>query len=124
MGTMGVRILIADDNFAVRTELRRGLNTYDEWVICAEAENGQQAVFKAEEQRPDVIILDVSMPVMDGLQACREIKRILPAVPVFIYTAYDSTSVEREARKVGARGVIQKGWPIESLIAAVEQRQT
>jgi DNA-binding NarL/FixJ family response regulator len=119
---MAVRILIADDNVAIRTELRRGLNTYDEWVICAEAENGQQAVSKAEEQRPDVIILDLDMPVMNGLQACQEIKQILPAVQVFIYTAYDSASVERAARKLGARAVIQKGWPIESLVAAVEQR--
>ena len=108
--------------FAVRTQLRRGLNTYDEWAICAEAENGQQAVSKAEEQRPDVVILDLSMPVMNGLQACREIKRILPAVRVFIYTLYDSASVEREARKVGARAVIPKGWPVESLIVAVEER--
>jgi len=119
---MGVRILIADDNLAVRTRLRRGLNAYDDWVICAEAENGQQAVSKAEEQRPDVVILDLSMPVMNGLQACREIKRILPAVRVFIYTLYDSASVEREARKVGARAVIPKGWPVESLIVAVEER--
>jgi DNA-binding NarL/FixJ family response regulator len=119
---MGVRILIADDNLAVRTRLRRGLNAYDDWVICAEAENGQQAVSKAEEQRPDVVILDLSMPVMNGLQACREIKRILPAVRVFIYTLYDSASVEREARKVGARAVIPKGWPVEFLIVAVEER--
>jgi CheY-like chemotaxis protein len=119
---MAVRILIADDNVAIRTELRRGLNTYDEWVICAEAENGQQAVSKAQEQRPDVIILDLSMPVMDGLQACREIKQILPAVPVIIYTAYDSAYLEPEARKVGARAVVQKGLPIKSLITAVENR--
>ena len=119
---MGVRILIADDNLAVRTRLRRGLNAYDDWVICAEAENGQQAVSKAEEQRPDVGILDLSMPVLNGLHACREIKRILPAVRVFIYTLYDSASVEREARKVGARAVIPKGWPVEFLIVAVEER--
>jgi DNA-binding NarL/FixJ family response regulator len=117
-----MRILIADDNVEVRTELRRALNNYDEWVICAEAENGQEAVSKTEEQRPDVVILDLSMPVMNGLQACREIKRMFPSVPVFIYTLQDSSSLESEARKVGARGVIQKGWPVPSLIAALEER--
>ena len=119
---MAIRILIADDNVRVRTQLRRALNKYDEWVICAEAENGQQAVSKAEEQRPDVVILDLSMPVMNGLQACREIKRMLPSVPVFLYSLQDSSSLESEARKVGARAVLQKGWPVPSLIAALEER--
>ena len=119
---MAIRILIADDNKALRKELRHALDNYDSWAVCAEADDGQQAVWKTQEARPDIVILDLAMPVMNGLQACREIKQILPAVPVFIYTAYDSISVEWEARQAGARAVVQKGWPIESLISTVEKR--
>jgi CheY-like chemotaxis protein len=73
------RILIADDNVVVRRHLGELFKSHAGWEVCAEVENGQQAVLKTRELKPDLIILDLAMPVMDGLQAAREIGKALPS---------------------------------------------
>src|SRR5579862_8708368 len=80
----------------------------EEREVCAEVENGEQALVKARELNPDLIILDLAMPVMDGLRATREILRILPSVAIIIYTLHYAPWVELEAKKAGARGVVAK----------------
>jgi DNA-binding NarL/FixJ family response regulator len=119
---MAIRILIADDHKAIRTLLREVLANHDGWSVCAEAENGREAVLKAREVQPDIAILDLAMPVMNGFQAAQEINRFLPTVPILIYTYYDSPWSDLEAQQSGVVGVISKALPIESLIAAIEEQ--
>jgi two-component system chemotaxis response regulator CheY len=92
----------------VRGVLTETLTTHDGWEVCAALENGEQAVMKAGELSPDLIILDLAMPVMDGLTATREIAKILPSVPVVIYTLHNAAWLQLEAQKAGARAVVSK----------------
>lgn len=105
---MAAQILLVDDNEVVRGRISETLKAHDGWEVCAEVENGEQAVVKARELNPDLIILDLAMPVMDGLSATREITRILPSVPIVIYTMHYAEWLELEAKKAGARGVVAK----------------
>ena len=119
-GNMSLRILVADDNPALRASLGHMLtSSHDGWVICAEAENGQQAVSKAIDLRPDIIVLDLSMPVMDGLEAAREIANVFASTPIFLYTLHTIPALEQEAVKFGITQVICKpNW--QSLFDAIE----
>lgn len=95
------------------------MSSHDGWVICAEAENGQQAVSKAIDVRPDVVVLDLSMPVMDGLEAAREIANAFASVPIFLYTLHTIPALEQEAPKFGITQVVCKpNW--QSLFDAIE----
>ena len=115
---MALRILIADDHELTRHLIKRVFEYHADWV-CIEAENGQQAVAMATELKPDIVILDLAMPVMDGLTAAREIVKILPAVPVVIHTLHFSVQVESEAKRIGVREVLPKA-DIASLVNGVE----
>lgn len=102
------RILIAEDNPAVRTALRSLLQSAGPWEIV-EVENGLEALAKAQELRPNLIILDLVMPVMDGLSAARQISKLLPEIPMLMHTMHWSPQIELEAQKVGVRHVVSKG---------------
>jgi DNA-binding NarL/FixJ family response regulator len=108
MPTLPVRILIADDSELIRSKLAATLSGRDDWTICGEAADGRQAVMLAVEQNPDFIILDFSMPMLSGIQAAAEILKIMPRVPIVLYTLYDDAHTEAEAKKVGIRKVISK----------------
>ena len=116
---MPTRILIAEDSPAVRTALRTLLEGAGSWEII-DVENGQQAVARAEELKPNLIILDLVMPVMDGLNAARQISKILPEIPLLMHTMHWSPQVELEAQKVGVRKVVPK---VDSnlLIATIQE---
>lgn len=101
-------ILIVDDNPVIRRTLRTCLLERGDWKICGEAGNGQEAVEKAQQLKPDLIILDLSMPVMNGLQAARELKRISPTVQVLMFTSFKSPNLEKEAVASGCTAVIEK----------------
>jgi DNA-binding NarL/FixJ family response regulator len=116
---MPTRILIADDNPLFRTALRRVLEASDPWQII-ETRDGEEAVSKAVETRPDLIILDLAMPVKDGLAAAREISRLLPQIPILMCTLHASPPVELEARKSGIRQLVSKSESIE-IVTAVRQ---
>ena len=118
---MASRLLIADDNATVRRMLRALLETHEGWLVCGEAENGLEAVAKARELRPDVIILDLAMPAMDGLRAAREISAALPGVPILIHTLHNAPGVELEAKKSGARRIINKTESADELLKAIEE---
>jgi CheY-like chemotaxis protein len=116
---LAARILIADDNVLVRRALRRVLEETGGWQVY-EAGNGREAVEKAQELSPDLIILDLAMPEMDGLASTREISKRLPHVPILLHTLYWSPRIVIEALKAGARKAILKSQS-NAVIAAVTE---
>jgi DNA-binding NarL/FixJ family response regulator len=117
---MPLRILIVDDHPVVRHGLRSLLKGRPEWEIVDEAEDGVQAVEKTNQLKPDVVVIDVSMPKMNGLEACRLIRKTTPESEVLIVTQHDSPQMLREALSAGARGYIVKSSAARDLLAAVE----
>jgi DNA-binding NarL/FixJ family response regulator len=114
------RILIADDHSLVRKVLKTTLENHSDWQVCGQATNGLEAVQKAAELHPDLIILDFAMPVMDGLGAARQILSASPSVPILIFTNYYFPSLVLEADSVGVRQVIDKGLAGNELLFALE----
>jgi DNA-binding NarL/FixJ family response regulator len=117
---MSVRILVVDDHPIVRHGLRTLLGGRPEWEIIDEAEDGIEAVEKADRLKPDVVVLDVSMPRMDGLEACRRIRKSVPKSEVLMVTQHDSPQMMHEALSAGARGYIVKSDAARDLLAALE----
>jgi DNA-binding NarL/FixJ family response regulator len=120
------RILIADDHEIVRRGIRALVEGHPGWEICGEAMDGRQAVEKAVELRPDIVLLDVGMPNLNGLDAARQILAANPRTRVLILTMHDSEQIVREVLEVGARGFLLKTDAARDLVSAVEalQRRT
>jgi DNA-binding NarL/FixJ family response regulator len=118
---MATRILIADDHEMIRTVLRNIINSHQGWQVCAEASNGSEAVAQAKEMRPDVIVLDLAMPVMDGMTAAREIRRNSPGAQMIMFTLHASPEVEEHAKRAGVVKVVSKARNSERLVTAIEQ---
>ena len=95
---MSRTILIADDSAFIREALCNLFQREDDFDVCGEAENGKEAVEKAQVLHPDLILLDLSMPEMNGLDATRDLKRMMPEVPIIMYSADGDSSTEKEAR--------------------------
>lgn len=102
-----MRILIADDSAVVRKVLRRAIEA-NGWMVCCEAENGRAAVEQVKKCAPDLVLLDFSMPEMNGLDAARAISTLHPTLPIFMFTNYGSDFLNTEARTVGMQHVITK----------------
>jgi DNA-binding NarL/FixJ family response regulator len=115
-----LRILIADDHEVARRGIRSLVETHLEWEVCGEARDGREAVECAAQTKPDVALLDIGMPGLNGLDAARQIVAICPGVRVLILTMHDSDQVVREVLAVGARGFLLKSDAGRDLIAAVE----
>ena len=109
------RILLVDDVLLVRDSLRSLLAT-GPMEVCGEAENGQQAMAKVMELKPDVVILDITMPVMDGLKATIEIRRIAPGTKIVLFTIHDSSEAKTAAKIVGADALVPKGTASRDLL--------
>ena len=106
---MAVRILIADDDAAIRRLLRRLIENHADWSVCGEAGDGPDAVDKAAQLNPEVVVLDLAMPQMNGLQAAREISRNLPEVPLLLLTVQQvSKELTLEAAQAGFKGAVSK----------------
>jgi len=105
---MPKRILVADDSAVIRKQIRTILESETDIEICAEATDGLEAVRKAHECQPDLAVIDFQMPVMNGLEATRAIKKQLPTVPVLLFTVYKSPELERESKRAGADAVLSK----------------
>jgi DNA-binding NarL/FixJ family response regulator len=118
-----MRILLADDHEAVRRGLRALLETQEQWKVCGEAEDGRDAVEKAKELKPDIIILDISMPALSGFGAARLIKELLPETPILVYSMHRSQAFLEEARRIGVNGYISKSEDGPTLLMAVDAVQ-
>ncbi len=115
------RIIVADDHHLVRTGLSAQLEREPDLVVVAEAENGQEALKLTRLHEPDLILMDVRMPVMDGLEATRAIKRELPEVSVLIVTTHESQDYLLEALRAGAAGYVLKEATKQELLEAVRE---
>ena len=103
------RILIVDDNENVRRYLKTFLQHADpRFSVCGEAGDGKEALLKTDELKPDVVILDLAMPVMDGVTAAREISKTHQGMVIIMYTLHSTYQLELEARKVGIRKIVAK----------------
>jgi DNA-binding NarL/FixJ family response regulator len=106
---MAVRILIADDDASIRRLLRRLIEGHADWTVCGDALDGQDAVGKTAQLAPDVVVLDLAMPQMNGLQAAREISRKRPELPMLLLTVQNvSKELTTEAAHAGFRGAVSK----------------
>jgi DNA-binding NarL/FixJ family response regulator len=113
------RILIADDHEAVRRGLRSALSGAG-WVVCGEAYDGQDAVDKTAELKPDLVILDVSMPNLGGLDAAREILKSLNGTKVLVFTMHESRQIRDETAAIGVHGLAVKSAPLSTLLATID----
>lgn len=118
-GPSSIRILVADDHAVVRQGLKTILNGQEGWSVCAEATCGEEALALANQLRPDVIVMDLSMPGMSGLDALRAIKSRLPGTGIVILTLHFSDQLVREIIKLGARGYVMKSDADSELVNAV-----
>jgi DNA-binding NarL/FixJ family response regulator len=115
-----LRVLIADDHDIVREGLRTILQSQKNWVVCDEAVNGREAVEKAIRHRPNVVVLDFSMPELNGVETTRQIHKALPRTEILILTMHDSEELARELLAAGARGFLVKTNAKRHLIPAVQ----
>ena len=117
---MAVRILVADDHDVVLKGIRMILEAKPEWEICGEASNGAEAIRMAQELRPDAIVMDITMPVTNGLMATREITSLGVKAPVLIFTMHESKGLVESVKSVGARGIVFKSNAARDLTEALE----
>src|SRR5229473_1855628 len=117
---MDLRILIADDHTLMRHGARGFLQSRRGWKIVGEAANGREAVQKVKKLRPDVAILDISMPELDGLEATRQIRETLPDIKILILSMHESDQMVRRVLQAGAQGYVLKSDLGECLVKAVE----
>ncbi|HEY0704319.1 MAG TPA: response regulator transcription factor [Candidatus Acidoferrales bacterium] len=115
-----VRIMIADDHDLMRRGVRTLLENHPGWEICGEATTGREAVAKAETLKPDVVIMDISMPDLNGVDAAKRIKKASPDTEVLIFTAHYSDQLIREILEAGVRGYVVKSDSDRDLVIAVE----
>jgi DNA-binding NarL/FixJ family response regulator len=119
-GALMTRILIADDHEVVRSGLRLILEAHAGWEVVAEAADGKAAIVKALETKPDVAILDYSIPLVNGVEATRQIRKRNPQIEVLIFTMHDSETLVGEVLDAGARAYLLKSDAKEHLISAIE----
>ena len=118
-----LRILIADDHEVVREGLRRMVEVEPDWEVCGVAADGREAVALATELQPDVVIVDMTMPELDGVQVVRQIKRALPQTEMLVFSAHESESVIAEVFAAGAKSYIRKADAGRDLISALRSLQ-
>jgi DNA-binding NarL/FixJ family response regulator len=118
-----MKVLIVDDSALVRGVVRRLFETEEVFEVCGEAENGREAVEKTTELRPELIVMDLAMPLLNGLDATRAIKRLEPGVPVILFSGFSNVLEETEARSVGISALVSKSEP-SRLINVAHQLRT
>lgn len=114
-------ILIADDSAIVRKSLRSVLVQQPGWEVCGEAVDGRDTIQKAQELNPDLIVIDLSMPVMNGFEAARELQRIMPSTPLLMFTTFMTPHLKQEARDAGFSGVVGKSEGVSALLREIRQ---
>ena len=117
---MPLRILVVDDHAVVRRGVRSLLESHEGWVVCGEATNGRDAVEQTRRLRPDVVVMDLSLPDLNGLDATRQILKDAPEIEVLVLTMHHSEELARNVLQAGARGYVLKSDADENLITAVD----
>lgn len=120
VATSQVRILIADDHEVMRLGIRNLLENQPNWIVCGEARDGREAVAKALQLHPDVIIMDVTMPTMNGLEAAGTIARSNPGIPVILFSLHLSDDLCSHLTCTSIRGAVSKSNAARDLVDAVE----
>jgi DNA-binding NarL/FixJ family response regulator len=116
-----LRLLVVDDHAVVRRGVRALLESQPGWEVCGEAADGQEAIRKAAELKPDIVVLDISLPGLNGLEATSRILKESPEIEVLILTMHHSEELAQQVIKAGARGYVLKSDADQSLVAAVER---
>jgi DNA-binding NarL/FixJ family response regulator len=114
-----MRVILADDHEIVRRGIRTIVNGHPPWTVCGEAENGQQAIDLVLELKPDLVVLDLSMPVMNGLQAAAKIRQLAPSTKILVLSMHDSPQAKHEALAVGADAFLTKTASTDTFIRTV-----
>ncbi len=109
-------VLLVDDNAAIRRAVCQWFTSEADFEVCGEAENGQEAIAKAQALRPDLIVMDLSMPVMNGIVATRVLKGLMPTVPVIIFSEYSDVFSQKEARSAGVPALVSKAEHVSVLL--------
>ncbi len=110
---------LADAHESVLRSVRVMLEAHSGWKVCGEAD-GREGIEKAQHLKPDVIVLDLAMPVMNGLEAARELTRLLPWVPLLLFTSYETPHLKQEALSAGVRTVMSKSESIGVLVGSIQ----
>jgi CheY-like chemotaxis protein len=118
--SMGFKILIVDDHEVVRQGIRTILRSRPQWEVCGEAVNGKDAIEKAKTLDPDVIIMDITMPEMSGIEATREITKLKLRAAVLVFTMHESRNLASTVQEAGARGFVLKSHAARDLLDALE----
>ncbi len=118
------RILIAEDRESMRTALKAIFVMRPNWIVCGEAQDAKEVVAKATELRPDLIVMDFKMHHSDGITAASDILRLMPAIPIVMFTLYKTDELEAAAKMVGIRCVIGKEDGVRTLLRAIETELT
>jgi DNA-binding NarL/FixJ family response regulator len=113
------RVLIVDDHAFIRRGVQTILHPFPEWEFCGEADNGRDAIRMADELKPEVIIMDVSMPGLNGIEATRAIRKTQPGVKIVLLTLHESADLVRNAFRAGARGYLLKTDAEQELVRAL-----
>jgi DNA-binding NarL/FixJ family response regulator len=116
---MPPRILIVDDSSLIRNLLRTCFEAQSGWEVSGEAGNGQEGIAKAQQVHPNLIVLDLSMPVMNGLDTARALSKLMPSVPLVMFTSFMTSNLERDALEAGISKVIIKSGALTDLIGCV-----
>jgi DNA-binding NarL/FixJ family response regulator len=115
-----LRVLIADDHESVRKGVCVILGTRGDIEVCGEASNGREAIDKAKELQPNLIILDITMPVLSGIDAAEVIRTALPHVPILFLSMHQSRQIVAEAKRIGVQGYVRKSEAATTLLNAVD----
>ena len=115
------RILIVDDSPLIRRSVRLLFEQQPDWAVCGEAENGSDGIDKARNLHPDLIVMDLVMPVLNGIEATRLLKRLLPTTPIVMFTTFADPHIKNAALDAGVRDLIDKSESTSALMETIER---
>jgi DNA-binding NarL/FixJ family response regulator len=116
--SLSIRFLIVDDNRYIRYSLRSMIEAVSGWKVCGEAGDGAEALLKVGELQPDLVILDLQMPTMNGLEAAKHLSRLARGTPIIMCTMFNTPQLQQDAAQAGIRAIVDKGANLQSHLLA------